>query len=392
MRLFGHFFFLSSGWPIYSMTEARDPVTYAAAGVDLNLGDAASRLLYEAAQRTWKQRQDRLGAVIIPHDDFSGIRAIEVGNLPPDTVMGIGFDGIGSKIEIAERMGVWDTLAHDLFAMVCDDAVTQGAEPVLVGTVLDVNRVDLDAIAQLAEGYVSAAAAAGVAVLNGELAECGSRLAGHGPFTCSWGAGVVWFARRDRLLSGADVRVGDVIVGLAETGCRSNGYTLLRQILQSQHGDDWHAVSHGETTLGALALQPSRIFAKAIVAMLGGICGEPRATLHGVVHVTGGGLPGKLGRLLRRANLGADLLSLLPPGALLTYLQERGPVSDREAYRVWNMGHGMLVCTPRPDAVLAVAERHGIAAQVVGRIAAERGIRLRSRGCFNPGELLGDPW
>ena len=76
----------------------------------------------------------------------------------------------------------------------------------------------------------------------------------------------------------------------------------------------------------------------------------------------------------------------------MTYLQTHGPVSDREAYRVWNMGHGMLVCTPQPDAVLAVAERHGITAQVVGRVAAQRGIRLRSRGFFNAGELLSDPW
>ena len=130
------------------MTEPRDSVTYAAAGVDLERGDAASRLLYEAAQRTWTQRRDRLGAVIIPHDDFSGIRAVDVGGLPPGTVMGMGFDGIGSKIEIAERMGVWNTLAHDLFAMVCDDAVTQGGEPVVLGTVLDVNRVHLDAISR----------------------------------------------------------------------------------------------------------------------------------------------------------------------------------------------------------------------------------------------------
>ncbi len=374
------------------MSEPHNPVTYAAAGVDLELGDAASRLLYEAAQRTWTQRQDRLGAVIIPHDDFSGIRAIDVGSLPPGTVMGVGFDGIGSKIEIAERMGVWDTLAQDLFAMVCDDAVTQGGEPVVVGTVLDVNRVHLSAIAQIADGYVPAAAAAGVAVLNGELAECGSRLAGYGSFTCNWGAGVVWFARRDRLLSGTGVQAGDAIVGLAETGCRSNGYSLLRQILQREHGDDWHTVPYDGTTLGGLALQPSRIFSKAVVDMLGGVEGAPQAPLHGVVHVTGGGVPGKLGRLLRRAGLGADITSPLSPGPLLTYLQEHGPVSDREAYRVWNMGHGMLICTPQPDAVLAVAERHGITAQVVGRIATERGIRLHSRGCFDTGKLLGEPW
>src|SRR5262245_31706756 len=302
------------------MSEPHNSATYAEAGVNLDLGDTASRLLYNAARHTWEQRQGRFGDIIIPHDDFSGVRYIAVGTLPADTVMGIGFDGLGTKIEIAERLGVWNTLAFDLFAMVCDDAVVQGAEPVLLGTVLDVRTLGsaaapyLDNIAQLAAGYVAAAAAARVAVVNGELAECGPRISGYGPFNATWNAGVVWFARRSRLLSGAAVRPGDAIVGLAETGCRSNGYSLLRHILQGQHGAAWHMVPYGQTTLGALALQPSRLYTAAVVDMLGGLDGEPQVELHGVVHVTGGGLPGKLGRLLRRVNLGADITDPLPPG------------------------------------------------------------------------------
>jgi phosphoribosylformylglycinamidine cyclo-ligase len=116
------------------------------------------------------------------------VRYVAVGALPADVVMGIGFDGIGTKIEIAERLGSWQTLAFDLFAMVCDDAVVQGAEPVLLGTVLDVRTLGeaaasyLDCIRQLAAGYEAAAAVAGVAVVNGEIAECGSRIGGYGPF------------------------------------------------------------------------------------------------------------------------------------------------------------------------------------------------------------------
>jgi len=374
------------------MSEPHNPTTYAEAGVNLDLGDAASRLLYGAAKHTWEQRRGRFGEIIIPHDDFSGVRCIAVGALPADTVMGIGFDGIGTKIEIAERLGTWNTLAFDLFAMVCDDAVVQGAEPVLIGSVLDVRTLGsmtasyLDIIAQLAEGYVAAATAAGVAVLNGELAECGSRISGYGPFNCTWSAGVVWFARRSRLLSGAAVRPGDAIVGLAETGCRSNGYSLVRQILQRQHGEAWHTVPCGQTTLGALALQPSRIYTAAVVDMLGGLDGEPRVELHGVIHVTGGGLPGKLGRLLRRVNLGADITDPLPPGPLLAYLQEHGPVHDDEAYRVWNMGQGMLLITPQPEAAMAVASSHGLTAQTIGIMTAQPGLRLHSRGYFRADE------
>lgn len=376
------------------MPESSNHATYAEAGVHLDLGDAASHLLYSAAKHTWEQRQGQFGEIIIPHDDFSGVRCIAVGALPSDTVMGLGFDGIGTKIEIAERLGRWSTLAFDLFAMVCDDAVVQGAEPVLVGTVLDVRTLGsatashLDVIAQLAEGYIAAADAARVAVVNGELAECGSRINGYGPFNCTWSAGVVWFARRARLLSGAAVRPGDTIVGLAETGCRSNGYSLVRRVLQRQHGDAWHTVPLGQTTLGEYALQPARIYAAAVVDMLGGVYGAPQVELHGVVHVTGGGLPGKLGRLLRRVRLGAEITDPLPPGLLLSYLQEHGPVSDYEAYRVWNMGQGMLLMTPQPDAALAVARQHGITAQVVGTVTAQPGIRLHSQGYFRAAEQV----
>jgi phosphoribosylformylglycinamidine cyclo-ligase len=376
------------------MGNRSDQTTYAAAGVSLELGDAASHILFTAARRTWEQRQDRLGEVIIPYDDFSGVRYIAVGALPAAVVMGIGFDGVGTKIEIAERMESWQTLAFDLFAMVCDDAVVQGAEPVLLGTVLDVRTLGnaaqsyLDCVRQLAAGYEAAAAVARVAVVNGEIAECGARIGGYGPFNVTWNAGVVWFARRTRLLSGAAIRPGDAIVGLEETGCRSNGYSLLRHILQRHHGDAWHAVSWQETTLGTLALQPSRIYTAAVVDMLGGVHGEPQAVLHGVVHVTGGGLPGKLGRVLRRAALGADITDPLPPGPLLYYLQEQGGVGDYEAYRVWNMGQGMLLMTPQPEAIIAIAAQHGIAAQVIGEVTSQPGLRLRSRGYFSSNHVL----
>ena len=120
--------------------------------------------------------------------------------------------------------------------------------------------------------------------------------------------------------------------------------------------------------------------------MLGGVHGEPQVELHGVVHVTGGGVPGKLGRLLRRVHLGAEITDPLPPGPLLVYLQEHGPVRDDEAYRAWNMGQGMLLMTPQPDVAIAVAREHGIHAQVIGEITAQPGLRLRRRGYFRDQE------
>ena len=117
------------------MVKFKMGVTYKDSGVNIDLGDDASKVLYEAAKLTWKNRRGRLGEVVEIFEDFSGLRAINVGNLPLDTYMNINFDSIGTKIELSERIAKHDTVAYDLFAMVCDDAVVRGAEPVLVGSI-----------------------------------------------------------------------------------------------------------------------------------------------------------------------------------------------------------------------------------------------------------------
>ena len=105
------------------------------------LREGSPEILYNAAKQTWTNRKGKLGELIIPFDDFSGVRAIDVSNLPKGTLMNIGFDGVGTKMEIAERINDHTTIAFDLFAMVCDDASIRGAEPVLIGTILDVNTL-----------------------------------------------------------------------------------------------------------------------------------------------------------------------------------------------------------------------------------------------------------
>ena len=107
--------------------------TYKDAGVDRELGDDVSEMLYNAARQTWDNRKGGLGELIVPFDDFSGVRAINASNLKDGTLMNIGFDGVGTKMELAERIGDHSTIAYDLFALVCDDAVVRGAEPVMIG-------------------------------------------------------------------------------------------------------------------------------------------------------------------------------------------------------------------------------------------------------------------
>lgn len=368
--------------------------TYQAAGVDIHRGDEASRILYEAARRTWANRAGRFGEVITPFDDFTGLRVIDIGGLPPGTVLSMGFDGVGTKVEIGERLGRHDTVAFDLFAMVCDDAVVRGGEPVVVGTVLDVNALGsttesyLEYVRQLAKGYVEAAHEAGVAVINGEVAELGVRVHGFGRFNYNWSAGVLWFARRERMFTGFEVEPGDALVGLREQGFRSNGLSLVRRILAERFGEHWHHTSFRGTSLGEVVLRPSCIYCRAVIAMLGGIQDEPRAVVHGVSHITGGGIPGKLGRVLKPKRLGAHLDAPFPPADVMLGCQEWGQVPDEEAYRTWNMGQGMIIVTPEPDKVIALAGHYAVEARVIGAVTAEPGITIRSQGYFKQNKEL----
>ncbi len=428
--------------------------TYADSGVNIDLGDDVSKILYNAAKQTWGNRKGRLGEVIVPFDDFTGVRAIDVSNLPAGTLMNIGFDGVGIKMELAERVKNHRTIAYDLFSMVTDDAVVRGAEPVLIGSILDVNSLGtsekpfIEEVRQLAEGYIGAAKAANVAIVNGEVAELGSRVGGFGSdgfigmlahqyisinlndkniesirslsaylvendldakegllekmgseekafiktaekmrtLNYNWGAGVVWFAKKDRMFTGREIKEGDYLVGLREEGFRSNGLSLVRKIMKNNYGENWHRVlwKRGNATLADLALTPSKIYSAAVVDMFGGYDGEPKTEVHGAAHITGGGVPGKLGRVLKPSGLGAIIDSPFEPSEFMAFIQALGNVSDIEAYKTWNMGQGMIVVTPKPEEVIRIAEGHNISSKCIGSVVREQGIKIRNKGALNP--------
>lgn len=369
-------------------------VTYSDSGVNIDLGDDVSKILYNAAKQTWINRKGRLGELIVPFDDFSGVRAIDVSNLPSGTLMNIGFDGVGTKMELAERINNHSTIAYDLFAMVCDDAVVRGAEPVLIGSILDVNLLGkngenyIEQVKQLAVGYINAAKAANVAIVNGEVAELGNRVGGFGNFNYNWGAAVVWFAKKERMFTGREIKIGDYVVALREEGFRSNGLSLVRKIMKNNFGENWHEKTYDGKSAAEYALTPSRIYSSAIVDMFGGFEGKQKAELHGVVHVTGGGIPGKLGRVLKPSGFGAELENLFSPSEFVLEVQAIGKVSDAEAYKTWNMGQGMLVITPEPDEVESIAQKYGIESKLAGQITEDSKINILNKGVYSKNETI----
>ncbi|MBP7018282.1 hypothetical protein KBB17_02180 [Candidatus Saccharibacteria bacterium] len=365
---------------------------YADAGVDVDIEAQAAKIFYEAAKTTWKNRENNIGQVTVPFDDFSGSRSIHVGQLPAGTFMNIGFDTVGTKAEIAQRVGRHDTIAYDLVAMVADDAVVRGAEPVIMGSNLETNSIGspennhLDIIRQLAKGYAEAANIAGVAITNGETAQIGDAVSGYGEFNYNWGASLAWFATQSRMFNGTEIQPGDTLIGLAEPGIRCNGISLARKILSDIHGEQWHEVPFATSTFGEELLRPSIIYSRAITEMFGGWnkSVKPAAEIHGVAHITGGGLPEKVGRMFKNSRYGAGITDTFAPNEMTLFMQEFGKVSDREAYRTWNMGQGMVIATPDPSAVFEVAKKHNLEAKIVGTVVTDHSVRINSQG-FNAG-------
>lgn len=353
---------------------------YKDAGVDIKKGDKASKILYEVSKKSFENRKGNIGEIIIPFDDFSGVRAIDVSKLPEDSLMSMGFDGIGTKVEIAQRMNKYDTIAYDLIAMVADDAIVRGGEPVLIGSVLDVNSIDIEAIKQLAEGYLNAAKEANVAIINGELAELGDAVGGYGDFKFNWCSSLIWFAKKDKLFTGDEINVNDSIVVFEELGFRSNGLSLVRKVFEKEYGTNWHNEIYKNKKLGEHVLFPSKIYSKSIVSMHGGFNTLGNCKINGIAHITGGGLPGKVGRILKKKKLGAQLNNLFEPCSAMLHCQKLGNINDKEAYRTWNMGNGLVLITNEPEKIINEAEKFNINAKIAGKIIEENKIYIKSKG------------
>jgi len=375
------------------MAEQRTPIQ----DVNIELGDDVSKMLYEASKQT---HDNRPGLLVEFHESFSGLRAIP-GTMLKDVdnmYLNLAFDGVGTKVEVSERLDDHSVVAHDLFAMVCDDAVVRGAEPVAIGSILDVRQLNdtehtRTAVRQLSQGYVEAANAAGVVVVNGEVAELGDRVGGYGDFNYNWGATVLWFAHKDRILTGHQIQPGNSLVGLAEHGFRSNGITDVRKAMLEHYGPQWQDVfvaELGELSLGKLVQKPSIIYSRFVSELTGGydIDKEPKAAVSGVAHITGGGQPSKLGRMLEPSGLGVTIDNPIDPPQIMTEVQGLRGFSDEQAYGKWHLGSGMVIATSEPEKVLAEAESFGLNAQTIGQVTDEPGIRIMNRGAVQNEEWL----
>jgi phosphoribosylformylglycinamidine cyclo-ligase len=327
------------------------PLTYADAGVDLAAAERSVGLIGEAVRRT--HGPEVLGGF----GGFGGLFALDAQRYR-EPVLVSGTDGVGTKVDLARRMGVLDTIGQDLVAMVVDDLVVPGAAPLFFNDYLSVGRLDPDRVAALVTGIADGCELAGCALVGGETAEHPGLLGEDEFDLAGFGVGVV---ERAAILGAHRVQAGDVLVAMASSGVHSNGFSLVRRIVG---GLDLHHPHGLDQPLGQLLLTPTRIYARDCLAL------TEHLDVHALCHVTGGGLPGNLPRVLPDAlAVDVDAATWTWP-AVFTWLADQGPVEDAEMWRTFNCGIGMVAIVPAEvvDDALALLADRGVPSWRCGRV------------------------
>jgi len=333
---------------------------YKKAGVNVFLGDKCSAMAYSAAKKTFSNRKGKIGQALSLKGGFSG--PIFFQNLKNSFIVK-NSDGVGSKAVIAQKMKKFDTLAFDLIAMVADDCAAVGAEPIAATNTLDMEKVNEKIVSGLVKGIPKACKRAGIAMVGGEIAELKDQVKGF-----TWNADLIGVLEKKKMVDGSKIKKGDSIVAFKSNGIRSNGLTLARKILYKKYGKNWHMKKFKGKRWGSILLKPSLIVSPAIVEMAGAYGKKGKCRVHGLVHVTGGGIFGNLARVMKKSKFCAVFDRLFSPQPEFIELMRLGRTGFRDAYSAWNMGNCFLVVTPEPKKAIKIAKRHGIKARVAGKI------------------------
>ncbi|SNS05194.1 phosphoribosylformylglycinamidine cyclo-ligase [Actinacidiphila glaucinigra] len=334
--------------------------SYATAGVDIEAGDRAVELMKEWVGKA--TRPEVVGGL----GGFAGLFDASALKRYERPLLASATDGVGTKVDVARRMGVYDTIGHDLVGMVVDDLVVCGAEPLFMTDYICVGKVFPDRVAAIVKGIAEGCVLAGCALVGGETAEHPGLLGEDEFDVAGAGTGVV---EADRLLGADRIRKGDVVIAMASSGLHSNGYSLVRHVLFDRAG--WaldREVPEFGRTLGEELLEPTRIYSLDCLALT-------RTTeVHGFSHVTGGGLANNLARVVPDHLHATVDRSTWTPGAVFGTVGELGGVERLELEKTLNMGVGMVAVVPQGsvDVALTTLADRGLDAWVAGGIV-ERG-------------------
>jgi len=325
--------------------------SYRDAGVDIEAGDSFVERIKPLVRRT--QRPEVLAGI----GGFGSLVEIPAGYRRP--VLVAGTDGVGTKLRLAIDTGRHDTIGIDLVAMCANDVVVQGAEPLFFLDYYATGALDIEVATQVVAGIAEGCAQAGAALVGGETAEMPGMYHGADYDLAGFCVGIV---EREAIIDGSQVRAGDAVIGLSSSGPHSNGYSLIRRLL-SVAGATSTTELAGRSLFDRL-LTPTRIYVRSLRQLIRAL------PVHGLAHITGGGLTDNIPRVLGEGLAVRLQRSAWPHDPVFDWLERTGNITAREMYRTFNCGIGMvvIVAAAQADAALSVLRASGERAQLIGEV------------------------
>jgi phosphoribosylformylglycinamidine cyclo-ligase len=333
-----------------------DALTYRAAGVDIDAGNAVVERIKPLVKRTF--RPEVMGGL----GGFGGL--FNLGTRFKEPVLVSGTDGVGTKLKLAQQLGRHDTIGIDLVGMCVNDVLVQGAEPLFFLDYFATGKLDVDTTVAVVGGIAKGCELAGCALIGGETAEMPDM---YPPGEYDLAGFTVGAVEKSELLSGDNIVAGDVILGVASSGPHSNGYSLIRKIVE-RAGSPLD-LDLGGVKLADALMAPTTIYVKPMLELLKSV------PVHGMAHITGGGLKENIIRVVPDGlglNLNASAI-VLPP--VFDWLMREGKVAREEMWRTFNCGVGFTILLPRDavDAASALLAKHGLASSVIGEVVKAQG-------------------
>ncbi|MES9965235.1 MAG: phosphoribosylformylglycinamidine cyclo-ligase [Candidatus Sedimenticola sp. 20ELBAFRAG] len=332
-------------------------LSYRDAGVDIDAGNSLVEKIKPIVKSTFRP------GVMTGLGGFGALFELPLDRYK-EPVLVSGTDGVGTKLKLALELKKHDTIGIDLVAMCANDIIVTGAEPLFFLDYYATGHLDVDVATDVVSGIAEGCKLSGAALTGGETAEMPG-MYGEGDYDLA--GFCVGIAEKSRVIDPGRVKAGDVLLGLASSGPHSNGYSLVRKVLEVSGADLGQPM--GETTLGEALLAPTRIYVKSLLAL------HQQVEIHALAHITGGGLPENLPRVLpENTKAVVDSGSWERP-AVFKWLQEQGNVIESEMLRTFNCGVGMVVCIAEDDVArtTAILEEHGETVWQLGRIEATEG-------------------
>ena len=340
-----------------SQTNNSNPLSYRDAGVDIDAGDRLVENIKPYAKRT--MRPEVLSGI----GGFGGL--VEISKKFKEPVLVSGTDGVGTKLKLAFELNRHDSVGIDLVGMSVNDILVQGAEPLFFLDYFACGKLDVEAATEVIKGIAFGCEQAGCALIGGETAEMPGMYPVGEYDLAGFAVGVV---EKANIITGEHIKPGDVVLGLASNGAHSNGYSLVRKIIERSK-PDLNAKFDGERTLADCIMTPTRIYVKPLLALM------QTLTVKGMAHITGGGLTENVPRVLP-SNVVAEIDSKnWQAPKLFDWLREQGNVAAQEMFRTFNCGIGMVVIVDKNDADKAIKHLQAAGEKVsqIGQIRTRNG-------------------